>query len=220
MVTRISDLAKPVFFVVFLLLCGCSTPCRVRADAIADPAAPPHRTFVVVPGQEDVSERDLHFKEYSGIVRKALEMRDYEAAGEIAAADFAVLLSYGMSRPHTTTHVSSNPIYDKDGDIVGSDVTTEEHTTYYRFVEIESVDAGAYRESGEIRPYWKTTAVSEGASGDMREVFPYLVAASVDYFATDTHGEVTVDVKPESPTYTNLATWGPSTPNLVPAPYR
>ncbi|MHC4712574.1 MAG: hypothetical protein ACYTAN_04790 [Planctomycetota bacterium] len=210
---RIADVAGPVFFAVFLLLCGCSTPCRVRVDAIADPAAPPHRTFVVLPGQEDVTARDLHFKEYSGIVQRALEMRDYEPAGEAEAADFAVLLRYGMSRPHTTTHVSSSPIYDKDGDIVGSDVTTDERTTYYRFVEIESVDAGAYRASGEITPFWKTTAISEGASGDMREIFPYLVAASVDYFATDTRGQVTVEVTRDNPAYTQLCTWGPSTPN-------
>ncbi len=217
---RVNTCLAGVVAVVALMSAGCSTPCHVSVDAIADPGAPRHRTFFIVPAGSTVSPEDLHFKEYAGIVNDALEYSDYAAAEDVETADFAVLINYGISDPHTTTHVSSTPIYGKDGHVVGSDVSTNEQTTYMRFLEIESVDAAAYRESGQVKPYWKTTATSAGASGDLREILPYLAAASARYFAADTHGQVEVDIHPNDPLYLSLRRWQPSGTDYLFVPRR
>ena len=203
------------------LLSGCGVRFKMRVDSIASPLAHQSRTYILMPGQQDVSSDDLHFKEFASIVDTALALRGFSKASSENVADMAVLLSYGVSEPETVSSTYSRPIYGRIGGgtshysgsisgsggtshysgtvyesssfgVVGSSTHTRHVTIYHRFLELEALVLNESREAQEATPIWKTTVVSSGSSGDMRLVFPYLVAGSLEYLAKDTRKAVTL----------------------------
>jgi hypothetical protein len=152
--------------------------------------------------------------------------RGFRKASDVRDAEIAVLVSYGIGEPQTTAYTYSLPIYGVTGGgtstfdasivglggssnisgtihqpvtrgVVGSTIQTKTVTNFARFVVLDAIDLSAYRDSGEIVPVWKTTVKSTGTSGDLRRVFPALMAAGWDYIARDTGGQRHFDV-PES----------------------
>lgn len=61
-------------------------------------------------------------------------------------------------------------------------------TTYVRHLILEAMDVPHYLKTKEMKPLWKVTARSEGASGDMRKVLPYLAQASIQFIEKDSGG--------------------------------
>jgi hypothetical protein len=74
----------------------------------------------------------------------------------------------------TTTH---NPEYG----VVGSATRVETYVTFSRYIFLAAYDLKAYRESKLDQPVWKSEIYSTGSSGDLRQAFPVMVAASSDY---------------------------------------
>jgi hypothetical protein len=60
---------------------------------------------------------------------------------------------------------------------------------------LDAVDLDEYKRTQKALPIWKTTVTSTGSSGDLRLVFPVLVAASVPYIGTNTGKKVDVTIK-------------------------
>jgi len=69
------------------------------------------------------------------------------------------------------------------------------YTTYFRFMILDAYDLDAFRERKEVIQLWKTTATSTGSSGDLRQVFPILVAASKYYLGSNTGKKLKVIVQ-------------------------
>ena len=74
--------------------------------------------------------------------------------------------------------------------VVGSN--TYSYSVYSRFVEIDAVDYEVYKETKKLKSVWKTTIKSNGSSGDLRRVFPVLIAAAVPHLGTNTGQAVKV----------------------------
>ncbi len=55
---------------------------------------------------------------------------------------------------------------------------------------LDAYDLKKFKESQDLIQAWKTTVTSTGSSGDLRRVFPILVAASKDYIASNTKQKV------------------------------
>ena len=53
--------------------------------------------------------------------------------------------------------------------------------------------------SGKDVQLWKTDIVSTGSSGDLRLVFPYMIAAAIPYFGGNTSTRVTVELNEHYP---------------------
>ena len=51
---------------------------------------------------------------------------------------------------------------------------------------LDAVDLDEYRKAEKEVQLWKTTVTSNGSSGDLRQVFPILVAASKPYIGSNT----------------------------------
>ena len=139
-------------------------------------------------------------------------------------ADVAIYLSYGIGDPqkhqfsytlpvYGQTGVSSSTttgIFHSDGSfhattiytptygITGYTTHTKTYETYFRFFVLEAVDVNKYIHSLRIVPVWKTTVTSTGSSGDLRRVFPVLVAAAKPYIGTNTGKKVEVSIMENS----------------------
>ena len=57
---------------------------------------------------------------------------------------------------------------------------------------LDAVDLDEYRETEKEIQLWKTTVTSSGSSGDLRQVFPILVAAAKPHIGSNTGKKVKV----------------------------
>ncbi len=85
----------------------------------------------------------------------------------------------------TTTYIPSYGI-------TGYTTHIDSYTTFFRFIVLDAVDLVEYNHSEKIIQVWKTTVTSRGSSGDLRRVFPVLMAAATPYIGTNTGKQVDV----------------------------
>jgi hypothetical protein len=55
-----------------------------------------------------------------------------------------------------------------------------------------------YRETNKLNEVWKTDIVSTGSSGDLRRVFPVLIAGAAKYIGENTGQQVNVELYEDS----------------------
>jgi hypothetical protein len=72
-------------------------------------------------------------------------------------------------------------------------------TVYSRFLFLDAYDVPTYMKENKMAQVWKTTVVSTGSSGDLRLVFPYMVAAMKPYLGTNTERRIKVEVPANDP---------------------
>lgn len=219
--------------ILLVLLSGCAEmrPLHyaVKVDSIADQFKTAPKNYILLSAMKGVDVNDLQFKEFSSYVRTALALHGNRSVDNIAQAETAIFLSYGLGAPDTQNLVYSIPVFGATGGgsasfntttygglgavssthgtitsqpqfgVVGDRTTSVPMTTYLRSVIIEAVDLAVYRSTAKIVPLWKTTILSRGTSSDLRAVFPILIGASADYIATDTGHQVTIELTRDDP---------------------
>ena len=89
-----------------------------------------------------------------------------------------------------TASYSGTTTYTPQYGVTGSRTHVGTIITYFRYMILDAIDLEEYGETEEKRQLWKTTVTSTGTSGDLRQVFPILVAASKEYFGTNTGKKV------------------------------
>ena len=150
----------------------------------------------MLPGDKNVSGEDLQFKEYVSYVNYALTKQGFVPAESFEEANMGIFLNYGISGPQESQHTYLSPVLGKvEGGglgITGFSPRSGTHTTYSRYMILEAVDLVEYRTTGKTAQLWKTTVTSTGSSGDLRRVFPALIAASSQYIATSTGQRINV----------------------------
>ena len=57
---------------------------------------------------------------------------------------------------------------------------------------LDAYDLDIYRKEKKLKEVWRTTVTSSGSSGDLRRVFPILVAASKPYIGSNTENKIKV----------------------------
>jgi hypothetical protein len=216
--TNRSRLVAAVVTVVVFLTAGCAAlgpQFHVSVNALRDAQAPEKRTYVLYPGLKDVDPNDLQFKEFAAYVHRALQGRGYVPAQEGSPADIVIFVSYGIGEPQTTYY--SYPIFGQVGGgtstfsastygsggyahttgtvtsspqfgVVGTG--TGARTEFFRWSVVEAVDVDAFVKTQKVVQLWRTTMTSSGSSGDLRLVFPIMVAAGQPYIATNTGQQV------------------------------
>lgn len=212
---------------VLLLIAGCAAMgphFSVNVSGLRDIAAPEKRTYVLYPGLKDVDPNDLQFREFATYVHRALRANGFAPAKEGNPPEIVIFLSYGIGEPKTTYY--SYPIIGQIGGGMGTfsastygsggyahttgTVTsfpqvgvvgtgTGAQTDFFRWAVIEAVDVDAFAKTQKIVQLWRTTLTSSGSSGDLRRVFPVMVAAGQPYMATDTGQQVQRNLDDTSP---------------------
>lgn len=202
------------FFLVILQ--GCSTTkYHVNVDSISTTEAQEKTEYVLLSDNNKININDLQFKEYASYINKALKILGYEKAATITDAGVAIFLSYSISEPKQHQYSYSIPTYGQTGvsssntygtvntygnnanyastttyiptyGITGSTSHIGTSITYTRIMQLTAFDVSNYSEDKEMTNLWKTSVISSGSSGDLRFIFPVLVAAAMPYIGTNT----------------------------------
>jgi hypothetical protein len=209
-------------FAVLLLCSGCASMPNydVRIDSISS-GQPTCQKYYLFPGKEGVSAGDLQFQEFATYTHRALQQKGFVKTDIATDADIAVFLYYNISEPSEHQYSYSTPIYGQTGvsssqtygslysygnnatysgtttytptyGVVGSCQHSGAYITFTRYISLNALDLAAYRKSEEEKQVWKTDIFSTGSSGDLRKVFPVMLAASVPYIGENTGEKIKV----------------------------
>lgn len=194
---------------------------NANVSSLASQAAQQKRSYIIVPGNKDIRPDDLQFQEYATELSRALQTQGFVPAKDVEDANAIIVLSYGIGDPQTHQYSFALPIYGQTGiassytsgvinsyggaasysgmttytptyGVTGYMPVNREFTTYFRYVLVAAYDLGPLRDSKHLVELWQTTIASTGSSGDLRRVYPVLIAAAMPYFATDTGKQVHV----------------------------
>ena len=219
---RLQNLVVASIYSISLLLTGCTTfqpSFNVNVDSISSEDSN-KKSYVLLSGNESVRSNDLQFKEYASYINRALIKQGFIPAITPQNASLAIFLSYGIGAPQTHQYTYSVPVWGQTGvsssyttgtinsygtysgmttytpsyGVVGSTIETDSYVTYFRYFIMEAIDFDEFRKSEKQVQLWKTTVTSTGSSGDLRRVFPILVAASQQYIARNTEKEIEVSL--------------------------
>jgi hypothetical protein len=213
--------------VVTLLAAGCASlgpRFYVDVSALRDSQLPEKRTYVVYPGLQGVDPTDLQFREFAGQLDRVLHAKGFTPAAANARPDVLILLSYGIGEPQTSYY--SYPVF---GQIAGGTnsftastfgsggftrttgtvtsptrhgvvgTRTVARREFERWAAVEAVDVDTFAKTQKIGQAWRTTMTSSGRSGDLRRVFPVMLAAGQPYIGTNTRQQVRRVLSDESP---------------------
>jgi len=210
-----------LMFGIWLVGCATAPRYYVNVDSICAPAADLKKKYILLSGLKDIGPTNLQFQEYAGYVHKGLDSMGFVKADRFEDANVAIFLAYGIGDPQEHQYTYSLPVWGQTGvsssttygtlstyggygsyqsfttytpryGIKGYTTHTGRYTIYFRFFVLDAVDLEEYKRSQEVVQVWRTSVTSTGRSGDLRQVFPVLVAASKPYIGTNTGKKVKV----------------------------
>ncbi len=212
--------AVKIFNVVIMLalttVTGCATLNQTRyiveVESTASSAASDNLTYILVPGNRDVSWGDPQFQEYLVYVMRALNARGYVAASSTEKADVAIAIAYGVrissyeisgaqeevysfsfpSLQGPDSPVSVNKPIDISLGSSGSSSPRDSKVKYLRYALIGGYGFDPHELENQPAQLWKTTITSTGLSKDLDKIFPVLVSAGIPYLGRETTKRVKV----------------------------
>ena len=165
-----------------------------------------NKRYMVIPGSY-VQNADLEYKEYKGIVVKALSKKG-AIHTDYPPVDIIIHLDYAISDPRTITSASSIPIigntgvkssttsgnaridqsgnisynetvqYNNTQGVVGYNNVSKSRSYYRRILVLTAYNAENIL---DYELLWQTVVYSDGSSNDLRLIFPALITAGYDY---------------------------------------
>jgi len=215
-----------IIFLLAVLSAGCARVFHVKVDSINAGAAALGSTFAIYPGNQNTDPNDLQFREYALYLTRALTIIGYTPAAEGSSPDIEIYLSYGMG--DAVQHVSSYnvPVYGQTGvesftytnatrtsagfstisntyetpqyGITGFTTQTDTYTTYPKYIIIDAYDAKSAVQGSQMKQLFKTSISSQGASRELRKVFPYMLAGAAKYIGTNTGEEIGINMSADN----------------------
>lgn len=186
-------------------------------------------SFIVLPGNKGETVTDLQYQEFERILTKALVGQGFGKAAGLDQVEHFVILKYGIGDPRSSSYSYSLPVWGQTGvsssyttgtatytgygtasysgtttytpqyGVTGYSQHLATRTTFDRYVSVLALDAAAYRKDESIVESWQTMIASSGSSGDLREVFPIMIAAAAPHFGVNTGKAKTVTLTSGSP---------------------
>ncbi len=225
---RLVFLLSVLFIQACVVKVGDHTPrVNTSVSSLASEDSSTFKSYVLIPSSNSVSINDLQFKEYSSYVKRLLKKNGYKDSQDKENPDLVIFVGYGIGEPEQSQYTYSMPIFGTtptgvytlnatstnnggttqlDGTltqqralaVTGYSTHTNIRTNYTRHLELYAVNLSEYQLTGEILPVWQSTVVSRGSNGDLRYVFPYLVAALDGLVGIDSGSSVDVTVRQDS----------------------
>lgn len=185
------------------------------------------RTYVLLPGKEGVTPNDLEFLEYARYVERALADKGYIRTDDSLTAALAVSLYYDVNStqhpyayttpvygqtgggianfgtntysPYGNSYTSGTVVQQPTYGVVGSQLHSGVVTAFHRRIWIFGYDVDERDGEKRLSPRWQTKISSSGNGGDMRELFPILIAAASESISTNTKKEFRVTINETDP---------------------
>jgi hypothetical protein len=213
---------------VILAASGCVRSYLVHVDSISDSSAQLNKTYLILPGNKGTGGGDLLFKEFAGLLVRAMAIQGYTIADVSQKPDIEIYLSYGIGEPETHTYSYSEPVWGQTGvniytqtdqytgknnltttnsstfmepqyGVTGYTEKTGEVTVYKKFIVIDAYDLKNGTPGAQLREIWKTSIDATGKAKDLRKVFPGMLAAAEKYIGVNTGETLSVEVAQDSP---------------------
>ncbi|MDD5138635.1 MAG: hypothetical protein PHY43_00060 [Verrucomicrobiales bacterium] len=205
-----------------IVLSGC-TSYRIAVNGFNDPKYAGGHSYWLLSGEDGVTVDDLEFREYAAFLRRGLAQAGYSESVTPDQADLAIFVSYGIGDAKAQAYSYSTPIYGQTGGgtynfsgttyssygsamtygtatqtpqygVVGAQQFSGSTITFLRYLSLDVFDMKALQNEKKKVPVWRTDVMSRGTSGDLRSVFPVLVAAATPHFGENTKKQVVVDI--------------------------
>ncbi|QWV97461.1 hypothetical protein KP005_19335 [Geomonas nitrogeniifigens] len=222
-----TEFATLVLMVVVLLSSGCAR-LTVQVDSLSLGELQVGQNYLLVPSEKDIPPDDLQFKEFSGYVESVLKEKGLSRVYVFDKAELAIFLNYGIGEPREVSYSSSTPIqgvigyssattqgtistYGNSSYISSTTKLNPQYGTigykyhngsrlvFSRWLKLDAYDIKAYIQEQKTVNKWKLTATSSGRSGDLRRIFPLMLAGSQDYIGKNTRGKVDVVLTESDP---------------------
>lgn len=215
-----------------LILAGCAhvepkTRFYVEVDSIVGTDVP-NAKYKLLPGNKDVDENDLQFKEYANYIHRAMSYKGFISEEDMNKADIAVFLVYGIGEPvvnvesyaiptwgqtgysstyttgsvnayGNTANYSQNTTLTPQYGVTGSRTGYNTITTYNRFMAISAINLRELKKTKKRIELWRTSVTSTGESDDLRRVFPVLATSAVGYLNKNTGSKVKFFIEEDHP---------------------
>ncbi len=208
--------------IALIFCVGCGRPFQVNINSISSGNLLSGSKCVILPSDPNIAADQLQYKEYATYIKRALEKNGYEVTDNRGEAQVVVFLNYGIRNPHENLYNYSTPVWGQTGvsssyttgtiNSFGSGIASYSGTTTYtpqygitgyqshvgtlitftRFLVLDAYNLEEYRKTNKEVQLWRTTAISTGSSGDLRLVFPLMVAASTEYIGIDTGKQIEI----------------------------
>lgn len=218
-----------LFAVALLAACG-ATSIYSTANGFSIGAPPAGTTYLLLTDTEKTEGESLEFREYSSHIERALSVKGWKRVYDYGAADQIVFAGYGIGNPQKERVSYSLPVWGQTG-VSGSTTTgtitsygnygtvnattnytptygikgynqfSTTVTTYDRWLRLASVDRKAYDQTGKVNEIWKLMVSSNGSTGDLRTVFPYLSMVASRYAGDNTGKALKVTYKMDGKEY-------------------
>lgn len=195
-------------------LTGCATvpsglTYSVGIDAINNGSPVEEKTYYFAPADSSIDPADLTYLEYAKFIERALSQSGYVRKEKPEESAVVVAIAYGIGEPKDNVYSYSVPKYGQTGiassytygntttytpsyGVAGYSTQVGSYTTYRRYALVMAYDNRQKQSAGKDVQLWKTDIVSTGSSGDLRRVFPYMIAAAIPYFGGNTQTRVTI----------------------------
>lgn len=186
------------------------------------------KSYVLLPGKRGVADDDLQFQEFAMYTHRALQSQGLVQAQSFSNAEVAIFLNYDISDPQEYQYSYAIPIFGQTGvssahtygnlfsfgnsaiycgsttytptyGIVGSVQGSGTYVLFTRYISLTAYDLRAVCEANRQVQLWKTEIFSTGVSGDLRMVFPVMMAGAATYIGRNTGHEVQVRLFPSDP---------------------
>lgn len=210
-----------VYIFIAFLFSSCATlgsSYNVSVDSISSYQTIDNKKYIILSGIENVNSNDLQFQEYANYVNKALISKGYEVVSNIEDATLAIILSYGIGDPQKQYYTYNSLTYGQTGVISNTysygnystttttptyGLTTKQtvgsRTTFTRYILLVAYDLQTYIYTEQEIQVWKTEIISTGSSGDLRRVFPVLIAGAKPYIGENTGRKVKICISENNP---------------------
>lgn len=208
----------------FLLLTGCASRVATSVDAIGSDDTLAQKTYYLDSADIHIKSSDLQFKEYAKYIDWAMKQSGYSRTDIFENSNVTVFASYEISDPQVTEYKYSIPIYGQTGvsssttygslntigntgyynattyytptyGITGSTTHTGKRVDYIRRITLTGMESSTVGSSKGANVLWKISGTSIGKSGDLREIFPYMIISMSPYIGKNTGKSVEVIVQ-------------------------
>jgi hypothetical protein len=106
----------------------------------------------------------------------------------------------GTVSTYATGYGTANSTYDAKTTytptfgVNGHQTYVQSYDVYSRYVVLDAYSMADWSENQKLIPAFKTTITSTGTSGDLRRVFPVMIAAASEHIATSTQKAVPISI--------------------------
>lgn len=211
---------RVVLTAVALMLGACGTDIYSSVSGYSAKAPPPGTAYILYPAKDGVDPNDFEFAEYAAHVQRALSTKGWRRVLPGEGAAMGILVDYGIGEPRqevrtgvmptfgqtgvaaattsgtvstygNTASVSATTTYTPRYGVTGYVPVTQTATTYDRYLALYAYDLSVGKDQKPVE-IWRTAVASNGTTGDLRAVVPFLAMAAAPHLATNTGKAVRV----------------------------